>query len=154
MGRAFHRLAAVAVAVSSIAVAAGCGGDGSTLAGADHANVTERDFHISAPKRLPAGDVVFRVRNEGPDDHELLVLKQAEPGGAAQEEEEEAETPLRSDGVTVDEDKLGPALVGTLEAQEPGVHELHVKLGPGRYELICNMAGHYLGGMETEVEVQ
>jgi len=28
------------------------------------------------------------------------------------------------------------------------------KLEPGRYELLCNMAGHYLGGMRTELVVR
>jgi uncharacterized cupredoxin-like copper-binding protein len=26
-----------------------------------------------------------------------------------------------------------------------------VKLRPGRYELFCNMAGHYLGGMRAQL---
>jgi uncharacterized cupredoxin-like copper-binding protein len=28
-----------------------------------------------------------------------------------------------------------------------------VKLRPGRYELFCNMAGHYLGGMRVQLVV-
>jgi uncharacterized cupredoxin-like copper-binding protein len=28
-----------------------------------------------------------------------------------------------------------------------------VNLKPGRYEFICNMAGHYMGGMEKDVVV-
>jgi uncharacterized cupredoxin-like copper-binding protein len=45
-------------------------------------------------------------------------------------------------------------LVDALEPQEPGVHTLRVNLKPGRYELFCNMAGHYLAGMEAGFEVQ
>ena len=37
--------------------------------------VTERDFHIRAPRRLGAGTVTLRVENKGPDDHELLVVR-------------------------------------------------------------------------------
>jgi uncharacterized cupredoxin-like copper-binding protein len=93
---------------------------------------------------MPAGDVVLSVRNRGPDDHELLVVRAPE-----------GEPPLRADGMTVDEEGLGSALIGTLEPDDPRkVRELRVDLQPGRYELICNMAGHYFGGMETEVTVQ
>jgi uncharacterized cupredoxin-like copper-binding protein len=31
---------------------------------------------------------------------------------------------------------------------------MRVKLEPGRYELFCNMAGHYAGGMESELVVR
>ena len=37
--------------------------------------MTERDFAIVAPKTLPAGNVVFRVRNKGPVAHELLIVR-------------------------------------------------------------------------------
>jgi uncharacterized cupredoxin-like copper-binding protein len=41
---------------------------------------------------------------------------------------------------------------------EPGdpetVRELAVHLVPGRYVLLCNMSGHYLGGMHTVLVVK
>ena len=38
--------------------------------------------------------------------------------------------------------------MGTLEPGSPGsIRGLKVDLRPGRYELLCNMSGHYLGGM-------
>jgi plastocyanin len=139
-----YRLAALAIAVASILLACGCGGGSATTRpGVAVAPITERDFHISAPRRLPAGEVVLTVRNKGPDDHELLVVKQGD-----------TEPPVRADGLTVDEDGLGASLVDALEPGEPGVRRLRVKLEPGRYEFLCNMAGHYLSGMEAEVVVQ
>ncbi|HEY3724725.1 MAG TPA: hypothetical protein VGN59_15335 [Acidimicrobiia bacterium] len=107
------------------------------------ANVEERDFHITAPTRLPAGAVVLRVENKGPDDHELLVVRTG------------ARTlPLRSDGVTVDEDRLEPQLAGVLEAGQPGsLRTLRLHLRPGHYEMFCNMSGHYLGGMHARFVV-
>ena len=136
-------------------VAFGCGEmEGDKAPSSRVARVTQRDFHIKAPKRIPAGDVTFSVKNEGPDDHELLVVKEDESQGGGEDEEEEEATPLRHDGLTVDEDKLGSSLVDALEPQEPGVHTLRVNLKPGRYELFCNMAGHYLAGMEAGFEVQ
>jgi hypothetical protein len=38
--------------------------------------LTERDFKISAPKEVAAGDVVLRVKNRGSDAHELLVVRE------------------------------------------------------------------------------
>jgi len=105
--------------------------------------ITERDFRIHMPARIPAGNVRLVVTNHGPDQHELIVVRTA--GG---------ELPLRSDGATVDEDALDPVTVGVLEAGAVGsVRELDVLLRPGRYEVFCNMAGHYLGGMSAEFSV-
>jgi uncharacterized cupredoxin-like copper-binding protein len=103
--------------------------------------VTVRDFHIKvSPARIPAGPARLVVVNKGPDTHEILVART----GAA--------LPLRSDGLTVDEDKLEPVTVGEAEGESPGAVEvLRVKLRPGRYELFCNMAGHYLGGMSAQL---
>jgi uncharacterized cupredoxin-like copper-binding protein len=102
-------------------------------------HVTERDFRIRVPARIPAGDVRIVVTNHGPDQHELIVVRTA--GG---------ELPLRSDGATVDEEALDPVTVGVLEPGAVGsVRELDLDLRPGRYEVFCNMAGHYLGGMSA-----
>jgi uncharacterized cupredoxin-like copper-binding protein len=83
------------------------------------------------------------VRNRGPDLHELLVVRRGS-----------APLPLRQDGITVDEDAVKQATVGGLEAAETGVRQLRVRLAPGRYELFCNMAGHYLGGMKSDLVVR
>lgn len=109
-------------------------------------HVTERDFHIAASARhIRAGAVDLSVRNQGPDDHELIVVRE-HPGTTL---------PLRRDGVTLSEERLKPAMVGTaLEPGAPGsVRRLRLNLTPGRYVLFCNMAGHYLGGMHTELLV-
>jgi uncharacterized cupredoxin-like copper-binding protein len=105
--------------------------------------VTERDFHISAPKVLSAGAVDVAVRNHGPDDHELIVVRLRGK-----------HLPLRHDGLTIDEDALEHETAGALEPAAPGVHELDLHLKPGRYELLCNMYGHYAGGMHTRLVVR
>ncbi|MFL5798910.1 MAG: hypothetical protein ACJ77A_13375 [Actinomycetota bacterium] len=105
--------------------------------------MTERDFHISAPAHVAPGDLAFSVRNQGPVDHEFIVLRSV---GAL---------PLRTDGITVDEEALEPVTAGALEPGEPGtVRVLHIHLAPGRYELVCNMYGHYMAGMHTELVVR
>jgi uncharacterized cupredoxin-like copper-binding protein len=61
---------------------------------------------------------------------------------------------LRPDNITVDEDALEPVTLGEVEAESPGTVEVvRLKLRPGRYELFCNMAGHYLGGMRARLVV-
>jgi uncharacterized cupredoxin-like copper-binding protein len=133
-------------------LAIGCGEKGGDEASSAHGvRVTLRDFHIKAPKQIPAGDVNFSIWNKGPNDHELLLVKEPESRTGNEEEEE---TPLRRDGLTVDEDKLGSSLIAALEPEEPGMSTLRANLKPGHYELFCNMAGHYFAGMEAGFEVQ
>ena len=138
--------AAVAGLATLAATLSGC----ASASGADVAppgktvRVDERDFRIGAPDELRAGKVTFRVHNRGPDTHELLVVR--ERGG---------ELPLRSDGLTIDEDAVQRDTVGTLEPGRPGsIRVLGVRLEPGRYVLLCNMSGHYLGGMDHDLVVQ
>ena len=111
--------------------------------GAPGGRGTGRAIHIKvSPARIPAGPARLVVVNKGPDTHEILVART------------DAALPLRSDGLTVDEDKLEPVTVGVAEGESPGAVEvLRVTLGVGRYELFCNMAGHYLGGMSAKLVV-
>jgi uncharacterized cupredoxin-like copper-binding protein len=132
---AFLGLAAALVAVGAWA--------GGGRAGGRVVSVGERDFAITAPKHLAAGDITLRVHNRGPDDHELIVVR-SDDG-----------LPLRKDGLTVNEETLGKAEVGALEPGAPGkTRQLHVHLAPGRYLLLCNMQGHYLGGMRSVLVVR
>jgi uncharacterized cupredoxin-like copper-binding protein len=113
-------------------------------AGAAVVRVKVRDFRIAVkPRRIRAGTVTLRLRNQGPDAHELLIVHST---GRA--------LPLRTDGLTVNEEALDPETAGVIEGTDPGtVEELVLRLKPGRYELFCNMAGHYLGGMRAELLV-
>ena len=122
----------------------GCGSGGSEAdAQATRLRITERDFRISAPKHVRSGDVLLSVHNRGPDAHELIVVR-----------DRSSRLPLRRDGATVDEEKLEPVTAGALEPGQPGSRRtLRVHLAPGTYELFCNMSGHYLGGMHTELVV-
>jgi uncharacterized cupredoxin-like copper-binding protein len=106
--------------------------------------VDERDFHIAVVHgRLTAGPVVFRVRNHGPDEHEFIVVR-ADHG-----------LPMRPDGITLDEDALERNIVGSIEPAPAGkTNTLRVTLTRGRYALVCNMFGHYLGGMHAPLVVQ
>jgi uncharacterized cupredoxin-like copper-binding protein len=106
--------------------------------------VNERDFAISlSPRRVSAGSVLLRVDNKGPDRHELIVVRVPKGG-----------LPFRGDGMTLSEEKLEPVTAGTLEPGEPHeIRHLRVQLRPGRYEVFCNMAGHFMGGMHATLVV-
>ena len=105
--------------------------------------VTERDFQISAtPTHFAAGDIQLVLRNKGPDTHELILVRSR------------ARLPLRPDGMTVDEQRLSVLTVGSIEGTGPGSEgRVHLHLAPGRYELFCNMAGHFMAGMHAELVV-
>jgi uncharacterized cupredoxin-like copper-binding protein len=128
----------------AVAAVAGCGGSALLDHDASVVGISERDFAITAPKVVSAGDTVLRVKNHGPDDHELIVIRAGKDP-----------LPLRNDGLTVDEEGLQHAEAGALEPGDPGsVRELEVHLRPGRYVLLCNMSGHFMGGMHAVLVVR
>ena len=117
-----------------------CGSGEAAHADETLVQVKEKDFRVLlSRKRIPAGDVRFVVHNAGPDDHELIIVRA-----------QQLSLPLRNDGVTVSEQKLQPQTVTTLEPAGPGaVRQIRVHLARGTYEVFCNMAGHYMGGMHA-----
>ena len=97
----------------------------------------ESDFEIAMQTHVRAGNIVLTVHNQGPDDHELIVVPAPE-----------GDLPIRGDGLTVAEESFDPEPLATLEPGAPGsTRQLAVHLKPGRYVLFCNMSGHFLGGM-------
>jgi uncharacterized cupredoxin-like copper-binding protein len=108
--------------------------------------VIVHDFGIdlSGHSRVAAGDVRFAVQNQGPEMHELIVVRS-----------DTTQLPLRSDGMTVDEDRIESSIAGSFEDAQPGEHgTLQLHLEPGHYVLFCNMAGHYQAGMHADLDVQ
>ncbi len=136
------RFVAVVLLVAGLATA--CSEVANRAATGPRVSVTERDFHISAPTVVPAGDVVISAHNTGPDAHELILIRRTR-----------GSLPLRPDGITVDEDAVEARTPGALEPYQPGMTEdLTVHLTPGRYVFICNMSGHYLSGMHADIVVR
>ena len=144
-GLGLLRLTAVAMLAVAIFAISSCSSDQQTMhTGGRVLRIAERDFKIALPeKRVRAGDVSLLVDNKGPASHELIVIRRGR-----------SRLPLRRDGLTVDEDAVERSIPGALEPETPGTHLLKVHLTPGRYELICNMSGHFFGGMRTQLEVQ
>jgi uncharacterized cupredoxin-like copper-binding protein len=117
---------------------------GATSTNPSVVRVVERDFHIATVHgRVTAGTVLFHVTNRGPDEHEFIVVRA------------DAGLPLRADGITLDEDALAKSIVGSLEPAPAGrTRILRLSLHRGRYALVCNMYGHYMGGMYASLVVR
>lgn len=109
------------------------------------------------PATVPPGQVSFRVTNAGALNHELVILPLAKgqyPGQRA----------IGPDGKVDEAGSLGEASrtcgadKGDENATNTGIAAggsgwTTVNLTPGRYELICNISGHYWTGMYAELDV-
>jgi uncharacterized cupredoxin-like copper-binding protein len=115
-----------------------------TPQGGDALRVKVSDFKIVAPQTLAPGTFELRVHNSGPDMHELLLVR---ANGRA--------LPLRKDDLTIDEDAIESRIVSEVEDAHPNSDRTwKITLKPGNYQIVCNMAGHYLGGMHTRLVVR
>ncbi len=99
------------------------------------ANVTLGDMWVKSDvPTVKAGEVTFAVKNEGATMHGLAIV----------------EAPAKADGGMLDEETFlfhGKDLAG-------GESEtITAKLAPGRYELVCHVAGHYAAGQKLAFEV-
>ena len=106
---------------------------------------------LAAPGTVPAGTVSLRVVNAGSLPHEVLVLPLAADGvpGAR---------PAGPDGRVDEAGSLGEASrdcgAGEGDGIAPGSAAwTTLTLRPGRYELLCNLPGHYAAGMYAELDV-
>jgi uncharacterized cupredoxin-like copper-binding protein len=138
------RLGWLSVVALTVLVASACSAGGRVAgAGQTLVHVSERDFHIAVtPNHIAAGEVLVVVRNHGPDTHELIMV------------DSRSRLPLRLDGLTVNEGALSAVTVASLDGAGPGrVRQVRLHLAPGRYELFCNMAGHFMAGMHAELVV-
>jgi uncharacterized cupredoxin-like copper-binding protein len=132
------------------ALVAGCGSDPNDVAGGTSASPnavtgTEREWKIQADhKTIKAGDITFTFTNRGSVQHELLVIRTDLPVGGI---------PIGADGKFNEGD---PAAVNVGETGEYDVGKtstFKVKLAPGKYQLVCNIANHYKNGMHIAFTV-
>lgn len=100
---------------------------------------------------VPAGTVSFVVTNTGTRDHELVVLPidGDQPAGART---------IGADNRVDETGSLGEASRSGGEGAGEGIAQgasgwVTLTLPPGRYELLCNLPGHYAAGMYTELTV-
>ncbi len=111
-----------------------------------------RMMSVSAtPSTVATGDVSFRVWNQSlMMVHELVVMPLGQGAVGAR--------PIGSNGQVSEDGSLGEASnacgQGAGEGIPPGSASwVTLHLDQGRYELICNLPGHYARGMYTELDV-
>lgn len=114
-------------------------GEASTVA------VSLTEFAVApSPASVPAGEVTFEATNEGALPHELVVVRtDLAPGEIPADG---AHANLEADGVEV-VDRTDQVNAGDSES-------LTVDLDAGTYVLLCNVDGHYAGGMFTSFTVE
>lgn len=103
------------------------------------------------PSTVPAGTVSFRVRNTGMMIHEMMVLPLG-PGRSP------GQLAIGANGQVDESGSLGEAARTCGEGEGEGIFPgtvgwTTVTLQPGRYEVLCNIAGHYGAGMYTQLDV-
>jgi uncharacterized cupredoxin-like copper-binding protein len=110
-------------------------------------NVLLDDFDVERDAAVvPAGTVSFRIRNQGPTTHEVIVVRT---------DLDSDELPLQPDGLTVDEEGEGVHFLDEAEGLDIDDRQTMVlDLAAGNYVLYCNLEGHYLGGMHAALTVR
>jgi uncharacterized cupredoxin-like copper-binding protein len=101
---------------------------------------------------VPHGTVSFVATNLGSINHELVILP-------LPRDQIVGTRPLRDDSTVDETASIGEASntcgSGTGEGIAPAASSwTTVTLAPGRYELVCNLPGHYAAGMYTQLTVQ
>jgi len=104
-----------------------------------------------SPDTVRAGTVSLRVVNHGALTHELVVLPL--PAGQAI-----GTRPISADGQVDETGSLGEASRSCGAGEGDGISAgatgwVTLSLQPGRYELLCNLPGHYAAGMYAQLDV-
>lgn len=106
---------------------------------------------MTSETSVPAGVVSLNVTNTGYLTHELVVL----PLAAG---EHPGSRPVGADGTVDETGGLGEASATCRAGEGDGIAggstgwvSMHLPIG--RYELVCNLPGHYAAGMYTELDV-
>src|SRR3954470_2427341 len=104
--------------------------------------VTLSEFKISpSPKSASAGKVTFTVKNKGDMEHEMIVVKTST-----------AASKFKVGGNNRVSEK---GSVGEVEDLAGGKSKkLTLNLKKGHYVLLCNIPGHYKGGMRADFTVK
>ncbi len=139
LGRGVAFLTCGALALSA------CGGGTQTDAKELAVRLAEWSIDLATP-RVPAGEVLMAITNEGAVVHEVEVFTVpdgVDPGS------------LPVTGGVADTASKGLTLVDEVEDIVPSTGaRLTVSLPAGRYALICNLPAHYEAGMHTTLTVE
>jgi uncharacterized cupredoxin-like copper-binding protein len=105
---------------------------------------------IPSPSSISAGQVTFVVTNYGALNHEFLVLPMPADGVGTR--------PVGSDGKIDESPSLGEASTSCGAGPGNGISTgsrswVTLTLGPGNYELLCDVPWHYTDGMYASFTV-
>lgn len=92
------------------------------------------------PTSVAAGKVEFSVTNNGTMTHEMVVVPAPAGGPAAL---------AKADGSANEAGALGEAK----DVPSGQTKSVALELKPGKYVLLCNLPGHFAGGMRSEITV-
>jgi uncharacterized cupredoxin-like copper-binding protein len=106
----------------------------------------------ATPDSVPAGHVSFVATNSGSTNHELVILPLPANQAAGVR-------PVQPDETVDETGRLGEASkscgAGSGEGIAPGTASwVTLTLARGRYELVCNLPGHYAAGMYSQLTVR
>ena len=162
----FNRFALILASLTFVLALASCGGDDGSGESAEpeaaeeaeggeggaEVPASEADTTVGATlgeffikldtDAVDAGNIQFKVTNDGQLEHEFVVIATDIPAG---------DLPL-ADG-DVDEGGAGE-VPGEIESVQPGAtEEITLSLKASKYALICNLPGHYKAGQYIEFAV-
>ena len=140
----FHSVVGCTIAALSALTFGACSSDDGTTV-----DVTAADFSLTPDESsVAAGDIKFKVKNNGTFTHEMVVFKIADA----------SDIPTKPNG-EVNEDGVPEAdRMGEVEDVFPGKSKtLKLKLAAGKYVLFCNKVDgktvHFKKGMHTNFTV-
>ena len=113
-------------------------------------NAHAMGLSVDKPK-VPHGTVSFLVTNAGRMNHEMVILPLADSQTVGAR-------PFGADAKIEETGSLGEASKTGGEGGGEGIVPeaqswVTVTLAPGRYELVCNLVGHYASGMYAQITV-
>lgn len=108
-------------------------------------DVTASEFAFKlSTTTVPAGKVTFAVTNTGKAAHEMVVIET--PTNAADMKPD-------SEGHAASEEGAVGEIGDDMMTAGAGPIYLTIDLKPGHYSLVCNVTGHYEGGMYADLTV-
>lgn len=127
-------------------------GGGSLMGQSDWPRFRQGMMRVTlAPTSVSHGTVSLRVHNTGYLTHEVVVLPLARGQAAG------ARVP-GTDGKVAEDRSTGEALATCAGGTGDGIAARSIgwvtlRLPAGRYEIVCNLPGHYAAGMHAEFDV-
>ena len=112
------------------------GGSGSAQAAIRTVEVELGEMYVRpSVTTVPAGEVKFVARNVGKVEHELMIERM----------------PITMDGPGKPAEDAAMGMIEDMAPMHRG--QMALRLKPGKYELFCNVPGHYAAGQRTTFTV-